>query len=524
MQRIFSVLVFCFSTIMLSSQVTLVQDLTEGPDDTESPNRFNYIYNQDFDIALSESLTLVKIKTEETNWELFKITSNGIELVADIAPGNADSNISYMTLYKEKVYFIATDGTGHTIWVSDGTEAGTKMAFDLGTTNTSLGVNGFIVGRDDKLYFEFEGVIYSFDGENLVNFDHSEEINILREGNENSWNWCPYKDGIAVMDYSESLYNLLTIDDNGVQQLASIVEDQFAEPYGMAEFENGLIFSFAENGNPSDGMYSINTTSGEITKINDSPAFRVGAINEESCLAMIGSEYLIFNGDNPQGTVIHESSLNLEWGADWYTFTNGENILFHSTYGSFLDDTYSLYNSVTQEFNEVFVSSRFAFRPKQIDNIAFFGGTSINNINNYSIYSINLDDGILDELIRIEQPEAIGIYIEPISIVDGDLYFYADLESAIGQEIYKLTLEVSSHTELTVPETEFVLQNISDRKYTISHSQATDIRLGIYDASGRLVDTHYTATNLTFDLPSQGVYFIKVESTIGNHTFKVISK
>lgn len=521
--KLFYSLLFFHLAFFLSGQFTLVEDLNQGSDDTQSYSDFTFTLNQEYSLAVNESMTLIKLSTPETNWELYKITSSGIELVSDIAPGDVDSEIDFMTLYNDKVYFIANDGTGYTIWESDGTAAGTKMAFGLGT-GSSIEVNGFIVGRDNKLYFEFKGSIFSYDGTDLFEFAHSEKISIVEEGNENSRNWCQFQDGIAIMDYSSFSIDLLSVDGNGVQKLASYEDDPFAEPHAMAEFENGIIFSFVEDGKDSDGIYSVDVTTGEISKLDDVPAYRVSPINSKSCLAKWESEYLLFNGDNPLGTKIHESDLQLNQGEDWPTASVEGNIFYLSSKGFFLDDIYSYYNSETGESKEIYTAEREAFRSKQLGSFALFGGNQIGSSSDYAIYSVNLYDGAIEELVYIEDPESFNVYIEPISIVDGELYFFAELDNDVGQEIYKATVELNTSVKDVVANDLLSLERANESEYLIKYPSAKVISLAIYDEAGRLVDYKNISTNTAFRLPSNGMYLINVNGEMGYNTFKAFSK
>ncbi len=520
--KLFYSLLFIHLVFFLTGQFTLVEDLNVGSDDTESYSDFTFTLNQEYSIAVNESMTLIKLSTPETNWELYKITANGIELVSDIAPGDADSDIDFMTLYNDKVYFIANDGTGHSIWESDGTTEGTKMAFGLGT-GSSIEVNGFIVGRDNKLYFEFKGSIFSYDGVDLFEYAHDEKISIVEEGNENSRNWCQFQDGIAIMDYSSFSIDLLSVDGNGVKEIASYEDDPFAEPHAMAEFENGVIFSFVEDGNDSDGMYSVNATTGEISKLGDVPAYRVSPINGNSCLAKWESEYLLFNGDNPFGTKIHDSDLQLTQGEDWPTASVEGNIFYLSSKGFFLDDTYSYYNSETGESKEIYTAEREAFRSKQIGSFALFGGNKLGSSSDYAIYSVNLYDGTMEELVYIEDPESFNVYIEPISIVDGELYFFAELDNSVGQEIYKATVELNTSVKDVAANDLLSLEKVNESEYLITYPSPEAISISIYDVTGRLIDSKSLNTNTAFSLPNNGMYLINVKGEMGYNTFKAFS-
>ena len=99
---------------------------------------------------------------QDTGYELWK--SNGISgasLVMDIQPGTSDSGISQFTVVGNKLYFMADDGThGREVWVSDGTTSGTNMVKDIYPEQEDGAIQINIdwgskrnPGFHDKLYF-----------------------------------------------------------------------------------------------------------------------------------------------------------------------------------------------------------------------------------------------------------------------------------------------------------------------------------------------------------------------------------
>jgi ELWxxDGT repeat protein len=82
-------------------------------------------------------------------------TSVGTKMVKDINDGFRNSNPKFLTVYKDKLYFAADNGTdGEELWVSDGTESGTTIFKDIniGLWNSSSPSNHFVF--KDQLYFQ----------------------------------------------------------------------------------------------------------------------------------------------------------------------------------------------------------------------------------------------------------------------------------------------------------------------------------------------------------------------------------
>ncbi len=66
-------------------------------------------------------------------------TPEGTKMVKDIYPGATSSNVSYITRFNDKVVFQATanDDDGAEVWISDGTEEGTYMIMDINLIGSS---------------------------------------------------------------------------------------------------------------------------------------------------------------------------------------------------------------------------------------------------------------------------------------------------------------------------------------------------------------------------------------------------
>lgn len=82
-------------------------------------------------------------------------TVAGTQLVKDIALGSASSNIEYLTVLGNKLFFKANDNsstTGDELWVSDGTNSGTTLFKDIYAGAQGSGLRGLTV-YNNKIYF-----------------------------------------------------------------------------------------------------------------------------------------------------------------------------------------------------------------------------------------------------------------------------------------------------------------------------------------------------------------------------------
>lgn len=76
-----------------------------------------------------------------------------LSLIKDINPGSAGSNVSYLTIVNNTLFFAANDGVnGMELWKSDGTAAGTILVKDInpGAGNSSI---GYLANVNGTLFF-----------------------------------------------------------------------------------------------------------------------------------------------------------------------------------------------------------------------------------------------------------------------------------------------------------------------------------------------------------------------------------
>jgi ELWxxDGT repeat protein len=75
--------------------------------------------------------------TAATGREMFRYSGGTVEVVKDIQPGIADSNPGVPVQLGEVLLFGATSASGHELWQTDGTSAGTTLLKDIHPTGSS---------------------------------------------------------------------------------------------------------------------------------------------------------------------------------------------------------------------------------------------------------------------------------------------------------------------------------------------------------------------------------------------------
>lgn len=81
--------------------------------------------------------------------------------------------------------------------------------------------------NNDELFFVFDGIVYIYDGLVLNEIDYEGDILVYVIFVFNFFVWCIYKEGIVIMNYNGSLWDMLYIYGNMVENLFNFEIDDF---------------------------------------------------------------------------------------------------------------------------------------------------------------------------------------------------------------------------------------------------------------------------------------------------------
>ncbi len=442
-------LLFLFVSLFVSAQSELVKDIYEGSESSGIYCNFTFTWNQDCAVQLGDKIIFLA-ENFEAGRELYVIENGEISLLRDLNNDPSTSNPRFMTVYKDLMYFIADDGSGFKIWQTDGSDLGTNIAFDFGIDGSGSGdYTGFLISNE-LLFFEFEGTIYSFDGQDLNEVEYDGGLYVIGSSEYGSRAWCPYKEGIAMMDYNGDSWDLLYIHDGLVDSLTNIdVDASFKNPYGLAAFEGGLSFSFDASFDPEiQGRY-LYLDGGNPFKQSDDFTRRVISVNNESVLLYGDKEFILYNEDNQIGNQVLTGTLTLAQGVDWNRVVTGEYLAFQSLGGVFDDDVVSILNTQDGSIKTIYEGDDLT-RLYPFGDYLFFFAEDQNAIFNEALYQYQISE---DELIQVEDftnSNANRYY--PLGIQDGWLFHFANLDENIGTEIYRTKVDLGTSTDDLKPE------------------------------------------------------------------------
>ena len=508
----------------LFAQAELVADINEGSEDAGVYCNFSFTYNQNCVVRLSEKL-LFYAENPTHGRELYVLENGTAELLVDLNDDPSSSNPFFLTVFNDLAYFLANDNTGYKIWQTDGTTAGTQVAFDLGVDDASAADYTVFLVNNDELFFVFDGTVYIYDGLVLNEVDYEGDISVHATSVFNSFAWCTYKEGIAIMNYNGSSWDMLCIHGNTVENLFNFeTDDSFKGPYAMQGFTGGINFSFEASFDPDvAGRYVYLEDSGTWTKQADFGVSRNYSYNSQICLAYNSNAFLLYDEDNPTGTEVLTGSISLSQGQNWNRITAGQYVAFLSSEGTFEDDIISLLNTVDGTIETVYTGDKVKQLYAYEDNLIFFA-QSPNSVLDEALYRYSFTTQEL-ELIFEFQDLPFNDDLYPIGIQGEYFYFYGNLDSSFGTEIYRLPVDFTSSTEHIDYSDALDFIQTGTNSFLVETSIEGNFELEIFNASGQLIKRQVAANNSTVEIPYTGIVVIAAHlgNAIETHV-KVISR
>jgi ELWxxDGT repeat protein len=211
----------------------------------------------------------------------FEAHSQVIELVKVINP-KGDANPDSFQVYNNKLYFAADDGVhGRELWVTDGTEPGTRLVKDIKTIGSSF--PHYLTVFNGKMYFQ---AMDDTNGVELWETDGTEEgTKLFFDLNPNGDSYPGYffvLDSIMVFRANSDWINgsELWKTDGTLQGTSIIIQSDTVIPnysfiYGFVRFKDKLLFT-GNFGNAGSGLWSTDGTTGGTELVRDSANKPVG--------------------------------------------------------------------------------------------------------------------------------------------------------------------------------------------------------------------------------------------------------
>jgi len=525
MRHFYALLLITLFHFSLSSQAELVMEFVPGSDGTTVYTDFSGTYNQATSVKLSESLILFSAKGA-LGQELYKIDNGEVSVVRDLMTGAEDSDPEYLTVYNGMAYFIAEGDEGGRIYKTDGTEGGTQIAFELGDADTkTYHFSEFLIGRDGRLYFAFDGSIYTYDNSTLTKIEHSNTLSAGGSFNQNDYKWALYKEGVLVLDVNEGELFLLSIIDNQVEELATApYDDGFDRQFAVESFEGGVFFSLESFDSNVEGDYVYKESTGTVKRISDGGYHRSEYIDEKSCVVsgFKGATYL-FNADHKEGIELNNSQAFSYAGGTWERNRLSNGLLYVGAGGTF-DDTEIYFIARNSNTAELVHTTDDMSRMKTDGSYTFYFAESElgDSFEDEDLFAFNHTTQEVSP-IKTLFDTPFNTSITPLGVIDQELYFFGIMDNEVGLELYKLGIGFNTSTNDFDSPLNIALSNFGNGQFRIESEPNEELNIAVMSVDGRLLEEINVGANTVFEVRSKGMVLISVETKKGIKTFKIFN-
>lgn len=501
----------------------LVSDFYEGSGDGVG------FYNiSDYKIATSivlDDQIFLPLYSEETGIELGILKNGELNILKDIFPGDKSSSPVGFFTYKNKVYFQVHPNldpfrmNATELWVTDGTEEGTELILK---DNSSSGGRFFhIISDQGILYFLLNERLYKYDGENLILIERDIIIDYSTSDRVNH-PLSKYKGEVVFIDFTGSLYQT---NEDQVKLLQKIdnYRDGASYSFGLNPVKEGIMFAIRNHINSSiEYLHLFSEKDSAIYKIT-TPISK-----QPRSLVGIGSSYVLSESSDGLYTFsgIEDAPKKIYSTNDTYTIAD-QRVHFY------LDEDKILYiiHKTNPNYNLIFLQTDTTFQdvnvlleipnllPNNLSNgiihnkhLYILKGNGIQLQYEPEIYEIDLETGSARVIYQFEDLSGNSIdhyYIfDLISIIDNKLYFTANFDKTVGNELYYLDLSTLVSNEEVTSERNSFIRTLGNG-FKIEAPESAPVDVDIYNTEGRIVKriSTYTNTLCELDLP-MGIYII----------------
>jgi ELWxxDGT repeat protein len=490
---------FLMLFMVAKAQPKLVNDFTPGTGDSFDRWTYKGVKLGDGLIFTITSMTLGK--------ELGYLNGSGMKLLKDINVGSGSSEPRNLTLFQNKIYFIAEKSAdSYALWSTDGTTDGTKLEVQLpnGTSQPSE----LVVSKSNKLYYTYESKLYQYDGSTATVLD--EGVNFAVNSRQASGNFCTYGEEIAYTKLIKDDSLNLHVIENGKsikKKTISTGVDRFDNIFGLNEVKAGLIVCVEGSFDGSlTATYAYNKSNNSLIKLfsgSDTYAVRVEKFDKDRVLAAIyGEGYYALDGTtNGKVLIAPTTEFSYTQGQKMEVLQYKGKVLFVGSTGGFFSDP-SLYYSdgtvagtkeikkLSNDYNSNFVRE---------GNYAFWADNVSNGFEpNY--YAVNLDNGDLKTLYTSTLSSNSGPSVLMLGVLAKKVYFISNLTPANGYEIYSLdfNVNITAVKEVLFPNNKI---NITNNQFEIISNTTKGLKVNFFSRDGRLLSAMMVKPNQKYDLP-----------------------
>lgn len=491
------------------SNVTLVKDINKTQNNYADPSSFVEMDGKLYFLAYDG------VHLHQTIW-VTDGTEAGTKLVGPI---DGTQGIFHLTVYNHKLYFYHDDGVnGLEIWSSDGTTAGTKMLKDINPGKGSSQPENMTVCNGLLLFNAYDGTenrnkLWKTDGT-----EAGTEIvyNVLALPANGSLKLMVYNNKIYFTGNVGSGYSLWESDGTtgGTKSIHKMTLGSSAD-YSISN--GNLIFVGADNN--TTGLYSFDGSN--VTLISDEPKFISGAtsfyeykglVYFEATTANEGSELWVSDGTKAGTKMVKD--LNPGTGNSrpmGFNELNG-NLYFLT---DFQGDLWKTDGTTTEKIGEGV--GQFSRKMKLFNNKLYFGGAFM-----WESDGTKVGTKQMDPIITFEN----NYSTKEMYIYNDELYFgafyYDDKQVNFGLELCKLgAAKTTSISKLDATQA-MVYPNPTSNTVQVKLANASyPLQVEICDVTGKVMTTNTMLSSMDkiqVESLTTGMYWLKASDQEGKVT------
>ena len=527
MKKFYLLVLMSFSLMLVKAQsLELVKDINPGTANS------NISY---WNVGFLQDTMFFVAQNSQVGREVFMVKHDSVSLLKDISPGQGGSNPQGFFNFKNELYFFAAHNNALEIWKTNGTEEGTNSAITFSESTFSYS-DVFIVSRDDQFYFTWNDRVYVSDGTQSGTLEIPDSPDVIFEENFpfTSLNVDRFENGIAFLIDSDTAFQLFSAKDTVIEMLGTIdVSSSSQDAYsvlGPFEVNQGLVLAVRDGAGSVGDLYLYNKSTELIEKFSDAKivASRINRISDSRILITTDDNSCYATSGTKNGTYKILSTSAQPSSAEPLPFVRiGNAAMFHGGEPAFAD----LVNAT----NGTIPGTRLV---KNIE------GNGISNFVSKGTYAFWINDLNFNGTPQVyyadingsgatmlyEHPSAfanVTYEINPLGVTSSKIYFAAKVDEISGLELYSLehSLDVTTSAQDVI--NTFHCQITQDRQQSSFKIKIDGHHHGfsvmIHDIAGRLLSSVTANEEQWIPLPnSQGAFIITVHTHEGEFSSIII--
>lgn len=504
-----------FVSLTVQSQI-LVKDLNEGANDAVESYGTKSLQIEDKIYFIAS--------TDGTKQALYVVNSitNDVDLLKELCNNCASS--SQLFSYKGKLHFTNTESGVQKIYSTEGTRESVKLEFQYGKDSYS----SIIIPTENRLYYyeRNEGIHVFENGVDkiipdtrfldIIYRNSPDQNRVLVDGDKLLLIRKTALDTVALLEITEKVTILGKVN----------VAFSGADQHGLKKVRNGYIFA-------NDGkLYNYKSSNKTMTALNLSAikgsVLTLIDFKPNQPLIYVYNDGIFIVNDSESLSVTKISNIwdSVVQGTEFSKAYYGNKMLLLSSDFNTSFNDYAILTDGTIAGTYAEKITTYTSSLVQKGQHVFFAGGIINGFEP-SIYYFDLDKKAPVEIKVFTEQSNNLTSIMPIGILGTRLYYFSNLDTKYGRELYYIETGVKTTTENIENASDYFTIKSVGNSFILDNKDnfSEQLELTIFDINGRFIKSIAINTGELFDLPNVSqLFIINAKSPLSNKqgVFKVI--